>query len=115
MIFTCAGAAHVGQVANRTGVQLRQEKVGALFCVVAVAAEIPDKLDRTRNAARRVIIDGCDDHCCRKVMEKAGLSVEVDVLVTDLDIEKQPAEPSLINDTKKVVEHVKAQLSDATG
>ncbi len=110
LIFTCAGAAHAGQVANRAGVQLRQEQAGALFCVVAVAADVPDKVERTRKAARRVIIDGCDDRCCRKVMDKAGMPVDLDVLVTDLGIEKQPDQPSLINDSKKVVEHVKARL-----
>lgn len=110
LIFTCAGAAHCGQVANRAGVQLRQEQAGALFCIAAVAARIPEKLERARNARRRVLIDGCEDRCCRKTMDQAGLDVDLDVLVTDLGVEKQPAEPSLITDAKKVVEHVRSQL-----
>ena len=110
LIFTCAGAAHCGQVANRAGVQLRQEQAGALFCIAAVAARIPEKLERARNARRRVLIDGCEDRCCRKIMDQAGLDVDLDVLVTDLGVEKQPAEPSLITDAKKVVEHVRSQL-----
>ena len=103
LLFTCAGAAHVGQVANRAGVQLRQEKAGMLFCAAAVAAEIPEKLARTCAAGRRVAIDGCSDDCARKILERAGVAVDVHVRVTDLGIEKQPAEPSLINDTRKVV------------
>ena len=111
LIFTCAGAAHAGQVANRAGVELMQEKEGKLFCVAAVAAEIPEKLQRARSAKVRVAIDGCDDHCCRKVLEKAGLSADVHVVVTDLGIEKQPKEPHMIVDARRTVDAVKEKLA----
>ena len=75
LIFTCAGAAYSGQVANRAGVRLAQDGVGNLFCAAAVAAERPDKLARSRAAARRVVVDGCEDHCARRVLENAGLPV----------------------------------------
>ena len=113
LIFTCAGAAHSGQVANRAGLQLRQEGVGTLFCTAAVAAEIPDKLERARNAKRRIVIHGCKDRCCGKIMAKVGMPVDLHVPLCDLGIEKQPAEPSLINDARKVVEHVLSWLENA--
>ena len=108
LIFTCAGAAHSGQVANRAGVQAMQQGVGSLLCIAAVGADIADKMDRTRKAGKRIAIDGCDDHCCRKVMEKAGVAIDVHVVVTDLGIEKKPAQPDMIGDAKKVVDKVKA-------
>lgn len=111
LIFTCAGAAHSGQVANRAGVQAMQQGVGNLFCIAAVAADIADKMDRARKAGRRIVIDGCDDHCCRKVMEKAGLPVDVHVVTTDLGIEKKPAQPDMIGDAKKVVDKVKVLVA----
>ncbi len=111
LIFTCAGAAHSGQVANRAGVQAMQQGVGSLLCIAAVAADIADKMDRTRKAARRIVLDGCDDHCCRKVMEKANVAVDVHVVVTDLGIEKKPAQPDMIGDAKKVVDKVKALVA----
>jgi uncharacterized metal-binding protein len=111
LIFTCAGAAHTGQVANRAGVELMTEKEGKLFCVAAVAAEILEKLERARNAKIRVAIDGCEDHCCRKVLEKAGLSAEVHFVVTDLGVEKAPKEPHMIDDTKRTVGAVKERLA----
>jgi uncharacterized metal-binding protein len=113
LIFTCAGAAHSGQVANRAGVNLAQEDAGKLFCVAAVGADIPDKMERARNAVRRVVIDGCEDHCARKIMEKAGLPVDLHVDVTQLGIEKQPAEPQLVLNAKRVVEHVRKAIADA--
>jgi uncharacterized metal-binding protein len=110
LIFTCAGAAYSGQVANRSGVQLMEQGAGSLFCIAAVAAGIEPKLDRARKAARRVAIDGCEDHCVRKVLEQAGLTADVHVVLTDLGIEKKPAQPNMINDTRKVVDTVKQKL-----
>ena len=111
LIFTCAGAAHSGQVANRAGVQAMQQSLGNLLCIAAVAADIPDKMERTRKAGKRIAIDGCDDHCCRKVMEKAGVPVDVHVVVTDLGIEKKPPQPDMIGDAKKVVDKVRAAVA----
>ena len=111
LIFTCAGAAHTGQVANRAGVELATEKEGKLFCVAAVAAEIPQTLERARSAKVRVAIDGCEDHCCRKLLEKAGLSAEVHIVVTNLGIEKAPKEPQMITDAKRTVGAVKEKLA----
>ena len=114
LIFTCAGAAHSGQVSNRAGINLMQEGLGNLFCVAAVGAGIPDKMDRARNAGKRVVIDGCEDHCARKIMEKAGLPVEVHIDVTQLGVEKKPEQPQLINDAKRVVEEVRTSLTAAS-
>jgi uncharacterized metal-binding protein len=111
LIFTCAGAAYSGQVANRSGVQLMEQGAGNLFCIAAVAAGIEQKMERARQAGRRVAIDGCADHCARKVLERAGLTADVHVELTGLGIEKKPAQPNLINDAKKVVEAVQQRLS----
>ncbi|MGD8452634.1 MAG: putative zinc-binding protein [Phycisphaerae bacterium] len=111
LIFTCAGAAHSGQVANRAGIGLMQEGCGSLFCAAAVGADIPDKMSRARAAGKRVVIDGCEEHCARKILEKAGLAVDVHVDVTELGVEKKPAEPSLINDAKRVVTHMETLLA----
>ena len=111
LIFTCAGAAYSGQVANRSGVQLMEQGAGSLFCIAAVAADVPAKMDRARQAGRRIAIDGCEDHCVRKVLEKAGLAADVHVVLTDMGIEKKPAQPNLISDARKVVESVKLKMT----
>ncbi len=115
LIFTCAGAAYSGQVANRGGVQLMEQGAGSLFCIAAVAAGIEQKMDRALQARRRVAIDGCEDHCVRKVLEKAGLKADVHVVLTDMGIEKKPAQPNLITDARKVVDAVKNKLGLGAG
>jgi uncharacterized metal-binding protein len=91
-------------------VGLAQSGVGSLFCVAAVAAGIPAKMDRSLRARRRVVIDGCEDHCARKVMEGAGLPVDMHVDVTEIGVEKSPDQPRMIDDTRLVVSHVTARL-----
>ncbi|MBP7746561.1 MAG: putative zinc-binding protein [Phycisphaerae bacterium] len=110
LIFTCAGAAYSGQVANRTGVQLMEQGAGSLFCIAAVAAGIDQKMERARHAGTRVALDGCEDQCVRKTLEKAGLSAHVHVVLTEMGVEKKPAQPNMISDAKKVVDLVKQKL-----
>ena len=110
LIFTCAGAAYSGQVANRAGVQFMEQGAGHLFCIAAVAAGIPQKMERARDAAVRIAIDGCEDHCVRKTLEKAGLKADVHVVVTDLGIEKKPAQPNMISDAKRIADSVRTVL-----
>ncbi|HNO80308.1 MAG TPA: putative zinc-binding protein [Phycisphaerae bacterium] len=107
LVFTCAGAAYSGQVANRAGVDLMKQGVGQLFCAAAIAAERPDKLERARNAARRVVIDGCDDDCARRILESAGMPVDLHVDVTALGIEKKPEKPHILTHAKRVVDAVR--------
>ncbi len=114
LIFACAGAAHSGQVSSRAGIGLAKEGAGNLFCIAAMGAEIPDKMNRAHIAGKRVVIDGCEDHCARKIMEKASLPVEVHVDVTRFGIEKKPEKPQLINDARCVVDEVWTLLTAAS-
>jgi len=110
LIFTCAGATHSGYVASAAGVQLHRERAGSLFCTTALAAEVPAKLEQARRAKRRIVIDGCDENCCQKLMLKAKVPVELHVLVTDLGIDKAPHRPDPATDTQRVVAHVLTEL-----
>lgn len=107
LIFTCAGAAYCGQLANRSGVQAMTEGLGKLFCLAAVSAQRDEKLKRARAAGKRLAIDGCEDDCARRTLEMAGLAVDAHVRVTDLGIEKQPAEPHWLVHTRRVVDKLR--------
>jgi uncharacterized metal-binding protein len=114
LLFTCAGAAHCGQVANRAALQLTRDGAGKIFCLAAMSASIPDKLTRAREAAARVVIDGCDDRCARVTMEQAGLPVDLHLVVTDAGVEKMPEQPRILADATRISEAVAKQLADLT-
>jgi uncharacterized metal-binding protein len=106
LVFTCAGAACSGQVANRAGVELAKDQKGDLFCIAAIAADRPDMMERARKVATRIAIDGCEDHCCLRILQAAALEADLHVVVTDLSIEKRPERPSMLVDTGRVVDGV---------
>lgn len=110
LVFTCAGAAYSGQIANRAGLDLMKDGAGVLFCAAAVAADRPDKVDCARKAARRIVIDGCDDDCARRILESAGMPVDVKVDVTSLGIDKKPDAPHILVDARRVVDAIKERL-----
>lgn len=114
LVFTCAGAAYSGQVANHSGVTLHREKDANLFCIAAVAAGLPEKIERAQKAAMRVAIDGCEDQCCKIILEKAGLPVDVHVIVTDQGVEKKPEKPRMAEDSAMVVAKVRQALGKTT-
>ena len=58
LIFSCAGAAHCGQVANTTAVQLTADGTGKIFCLAAVSAGIPDKVKRNL-CSPRIVANDC--------------------------------------------------------
>jgi len=111
LIFSCAGAAHCGQVANQAALQLTRDGAGKIFCLAAVSASIPEKMKRTREAALRIVIDGCDDHCARITMEKAGIAVDAHLVVTDTGVEKMPAQPRITADATRISEAICAQIA----
>jgi uncharacterized metal-binding protein len=111
LIFPCAGASHVGQVTNRAALDPALRGKGQAFCLAAMSARIEEKLKRAREAGTRIAIDGCEDHCARKTLESAGLPVDLHMVLTgDLGMEKKPASPNVIGDTKRVVEAVLGKL-----
>ena len=111
LIFTCAGAAHCGQVANNAALELTRGGAGTIYCLAAISASIPDKMKRAREAALRIVIDGCDDRCARITMEKAGLPVDAHLVVTDTGVEKMAAQPQIAADASRVSEAVTAQIA----
>ena len=64
-----------------------------MCCVAAVAAGIPDIVDKARGAARIAVIDGCDHECAKKVMNGAGFTNLAHVELGALGMEKGKTPP----------------------
>lgn len=111
LLFPCAGAAHCGRVAYAAAQQLTGHGLGQVFCLAAVAAGIDDKLDRARAAGMRVAIDGCEDRCARRTLERARLPVDVHLVLTDHGVERSPACASVTHDALGVLELLREDLA----
>ena len=113
LIFSCAGAAHCGQVANRAALKLTADGVGQIFCLAAISADRPEKVQRTWDAGRRVVIDGCDDRCAYTTMEKADMPVDFHAVVTDLGVKKSDEASKVTADAEEVARHIQAALGSS--
>ena len=92
-IFCCFGC--MSSVGTLTGVamleaykRLDKEKNG-LFCTSAIAAGVPKHRKTTEKAQTIVAIDGCYNHCSKKILEKEGFTIAKYLnLLHDLEIPK---------------------------
>lgn len=88
LVFTCSGAANVGQVANRAAVDLQQEGFSKMLCLAAIGGNVPSMIAMAQAGKQVVGIDGCPVACTRKTMERANLSLTHHIVVTELGFQK---------------------------
>ena len=88
LVFACSGAADVGAIADQAARKLSRDKTAAMCCTAAIAAEVPDILEKATFATKMAIIDGCDKGCARKILEQGGFVDHAYVELGMLGMEK---------------------------
>lgn len=110
-IVACSGASNVGQIANQAAIELSKEKVGGFFCLAGIGAHIKGMVNAGKEADLVVAIDGCPVQCAAKTLQHAEIEPAIQVIVTELGIEKSH---DIVIDEKvcsKAVEKVREELS----
>jgi uncharacterized metal-binding protein len=97
LIFSCSGAADVGELADRAARALTKCGNGAMFCLAGVGAGIPDMVERAKGAKKLLVIDGCDKDCGRLALQSAGFAGFTHLRVTDCGFEKGRSLPTIQN------------------
>ena len=80
-----------------------------MCCTAAVAAEIPEILDRTAAAANILVLDGCDKACAKKILDDRGFTNYAYVELGSIGMEKRQKRPR----TKKNVARAAAAACEA--
>jgi uncharacterized metal-binding protein len=111
LIFSCAGSANVGQIANQAAIQLAQRGVGRYFCLAGIGGHVSGMVESTRAGKLLVGINGCPVACATKTLEHAGFLVGEHVQVTDLGIEKNHDLNLNPADVSKVANHLASRIS----
>ena len=110
-VVACSGASNVGQIANQAAIDLAREKVAGFFCLAGVGAHIKGMVKSGKEADLMVSIDGCPVQCAAKTLQHADIEPAIQIIVTDLGIEKSH---DIAIDEKVclwVVEKVKEELA----
>jgi uncharacterized metal-binding protein len=101
-IFTCSGAADVGQIADHAARQLTTDGAGKMSCLAGIGGRVKGIMDIAKSATTILVIDGCPLHCGRHTLENAGFNKFEHVCLADLGMEKGKTQPSDENVAKVV-------------
>jgi len=88
LIFSCSGAADVGEISDLAARQLTSEGAGKMYCLAGIGGRVKGILETTQNAAFILAIDGCSLDCVKLCLEEAGITKFDQMRVTDLGLEK---------------------------
>jgi uncharacterized metal-binding protein len=99
LIFSCSGAADVGEISDRAARKLSKEGAGAMFCLAGLGGNVEPIMKKTASASKILAIDGCALDCVKLCLENTGFENFIHLRVTDLDLEKgkSPANEENIN------------------
>ena len=92
-LFYCSGCmSTVGTLTVTAALEafkkIQNEDVG-LFCLSAIANEVPKHRNTTQDAKVIVAIDGCGNNCTSNILEKNGFEPKIQLnLVKDLHLKK---------------------------
>ena len=88
LIFSCSGAADVGEISDRAARRLTFEGAGKMFCLAGVGGRVSGIMETTRVATTILAIDGCPLDCAKKTLEQAGFTTFEHLRLGDLGMEK---------------------------
>jgi uncharacterized metal-binding protein len=111
LVVACSGASNVGQIANRAAIELAKKKVAAFFCLAGVGAHIKGMVKSGKEADLMISIDGCPVQCAAKTLQHAEIEPAIQIIVTELGIEKSHDIALDEKACSMVVEKVKEELS----
>jgi len=109
-VVACSGGSNVGQIANQAAIQLAKEKVASFFCLAGVGGHIEGMVKSAREAGLLQSL-GCSVQCAAKTLQQEDIEPAIQIIVTELGVEKNP---DLDPDEKAcslVVEKVKDELA----
>ena len=88
LIFSCSGAADVGEISDRAARNMSREEAGKMFCLAGIGGRVPGIMKMTGTASKILAIDGCELDCVKNCLQQAGFDNYEHFRVTDLGLEK---------------------------
>ena len=89
MVLSCSGGSNVGQISNEVARKLTVDNKAVMFCLAGLGGNVEPLVERTKEAERVLVIDGCPVACAKKTLERHGIEHEW-LELTGIGIEKTP-------------------------
>jgi len=88
LIFSCSGAADVGELADRTARRLTSNGQGKMSCLAGIGGRVGNLMKTAESAVSILAIDGCALDCAKKSLEEAGFKRVNHLRLSELGFEK---------------------------
>ena len=88
LVFSCSGAADVGELADQAARKLTRDGAGNMFCLAGIGGRISGIMKSTEAASGILAIDGCPLNCAKNCLEQAGFSEFGHLQLGDLGFKK---------------------------
>jgi uncharacterized metal-binding protein len=105
IIWVCDGAANVGQVGQAIAILLTNMDKARMCCTTAIAAASKPHLDIAERAKKNIVIDGCENRCASKVLDKAGKKIHYAITISKY-LQKVPTLDIYMGDVKKIAQTI---------
>ncbi len=108
LIFSCSGAADVGEVADRTARKLARDRVGKMYCLTGIGGQVASVVKTAQAADRILAIDGCTLNCASLCLKESGFENFVSLKLAELGMEKgmSPATEESVDRAAKTAESI---------
>ena len=100
-----------GRSQTKQQLELAKAKVAGFFCLAGVGGHIKGMVKSGKEAGLMVAIDGCPVQCAAKTLQHAEIEPAIQIIVTELGIEKNKDFAPDEKACSKVVEKVKEELA----
>ena len=87
LIYSCSGAADVGEIADQVARRLRSEGFAKMTCLAGIGAGLSGYVQSAKGADENITIDGCPVACAKTTLEKIGVT-PTSYILTDLGLVK---------------------------
>lgn len=91
LLYSCSGAATVGELADHVVRRLRKHKIGNMTCLSAVAAKLSGFIQSAMAVSENIVIDGCAAGCGKKIFEQQNIPY-THYILTNFGIKKGKTE-----------------------
>jgi uncharacterized metal-binding protein len=112
LVFACSGAADVGELTDRAARRLSREKAARMYCIAAIGGRIEEYMTNTQAASQILLLDGCEHHCAKRVMDQAGFHDYEHICLSDHGFAKGSA-PASGENVEQVVNLCRSKLTTA--
>ena len=69
----------MGELADQVARKLNRDGTGKMYCLSGLGAGLGNFIDYTKNASKILVFDGCPVDCAKKILEKVGVRMNLNL------------------------------------